>query len=100
MKNGMSKIWTHELWIQSQLCLPLAHEFMKNNVKIKSIWQSTFKFKIYPIFDSIIWNLFFQNMWNAWNHIFIKFLAMKLNPCLNSNGLNEPGDAMTAAYGE
>ena len=29
-RNGMTKIQTHDLQIQSQLCLPLNHKFMKN----------------------------------------------------------------------
>ena len=61
--------------------------------------MSTEKTKIYPIFDNEIWNFFFQNMRDTWNHIVIKFLAMQLYPCLEVNGLNGLGDATTTLSG-
>ena len=34
-RKGVTEIWTHDHWIQSQLRLPLDHKFMKNVCKVK-----------------------------------------------------------------
>ena len=81
--------------IQSQLCLPLDHKFMKMLVKSKKNWPRTFKFKILQFFDNEIWNLFFSNVQDTWNYIVIKFSATQLHPNLKASDLNVQGDAMT-----